>query len=63
MKYFFRLNHWIYSRYTRSFELTEKPTEEEQELMVQIYLVNNDLYDKYWLTWFKLIKDDLFDNE
>lgn len=58
--YFFRLDFWIYSRYSESFQLETIPILETQKIMIQIYFDNpeiKELIQKYWLTWFELCED------
>lgn len=60
-EFFFRLDFWVYSRWSHSFTLKKIPDIENQKLMIQIFFNDpevKELMDKYWLTGFELCKDD-----
>jgi hypothetical protein len=68
IEYYFKLDFWIYSRYTENFKLKSIPNIEEQNLMVQIYFHKNNLElltlkEKFWLTSFELRKSNYLDED
>lgn len=60
MKYFFRLDFGIYSRYSKDFELKKIPNLEAQKEMIKIFFKPwsevQELKERFWLTWFELEK-------
>jgi hypothetical protein len=56
LKYYFRLDYWIQSRYTNSFDFVKVPDLEAQKEMIKIFKKPDDVIND--LTWFELMSTE-----